>query len=313
MRRLAPYLARVARVSVALGALSVIAMLLLARSVRAQMTDLTVRFGDELSKLPREQGLSGDVSGDAYRVLVNGSTAQISSGSTALGVAEVLSHAFDDCSQHADGMADDFSRLDRAIQPNAARTTKGGPGFSVIKQQVDDDQGFVICFANGRELSTAEALERLRELADTGDLSRIGYLRYVNARKAKDGGTFVYAVWTDSVFNVKTMFPETGDAPGTDPVGVKRPDGARRLFSATVEGAPAALFVYDVPLDPAETLRVYAEMFPKAGYPAISFSETTEVGLVFATQERNFLVQATPAGEGHSNASITESRFRLTK
>lgn len=308
MKKLLGIFPRLVRASAALSVAVFFFTVIFVKQVHAQVDDLAVHFGDELAKVPAEQTLSGAVDGDYYRVSINGANAQVASGVTKSDVGTVLDAVFADCSAHADGMAEDFKDLRHAIQPEAARTRGGAPGFGAVKNQTANDKGYVLCFANGHQLSQLEALERLQETVHTGDLTKIGHIRYVTAHKQPDGTTLVVAVWTDSPFNVNAMFPKEGDAPGSDPVEIARPDGSRRLLTSTVEGAPAAVRIYDVPLSEADAMAFYAKALPAAGLPSIVGSDAPKGGRMFGTPQRAFLVQAANAEPGHCIVTMTESR-----
>lgn len=307
-KRIARLFPRFLRASAAASVLAFLFTTVLVRQVHAEVDDLAVHFGDELSKLPGEQALSGAVDGDFYRVSVNGARANVASGVTKSDVGTVLADMYADCTEHADGMADDFQDLRHRVQPGAARARAGAPGFSVVKNQIDDEKGYVVCFANGRELSPVEAFPLLQEAVKTGDLTRIGHVRYVTAKKQRDGSTLVVAVWTDAPFNVRTMFPKEGDTPGSDPKGVARPAGSRRLLTSTVDGAPAAVRVYEVPMSEEEAMAFYAAAFPKAGFPAVVNADAPAAGRIFASTRTAFHVAVKNMEEGKSVVSITESR-----
>jgi len=303
------YLPRLLRVGAAASVIVIFFTLVFVKQVNAQMNDLAVHFGDELARLPGEQALSGAIDGDFYRVSINGAHANVSSGVTKSDVATVLADMFADCTDHADGMVDDFKDLRHAVQPGAKRARTGAPGFSAVKELVDNDKGYVVCFANGHEVSQLEAFPLVREAATTGDLTRLGHVRYVTAKKQKDGSTLVVAVWTNSPFNVKTMFPKEGDTPGSDPVGIARPAGSRRLLTSTVEGAPAAVRVYEVPMNEDEAMAFYSEALPKAGYQVVVNTDAPQTGRMFAQGPVAFLVTAKQTEPGKSAISITESRM----
>jgi hypothetical protein len=124
-------------------------------------------------------------------------------------------------------------------------------------------------------------LARLTAFAESGDLARVGGLRYVYAR-ATDEGTHFLVFHTDESLNIYEMFPQTGDAPGRDVPGLPRPEGARRFMSAWEEGDPHAITMYATTRQSADELRGwYREALPGAGW---TLYEPTEAQLERFTQ-----------------------------
>jgi len=305
-RRLVP---RVLRVTAASAVTGMFFSLVLAGKVYGDVNDMTVHLGDDLAKIPVERGTDGLVAGDAYRLHINGASLQTSTALTRSSVAEVLSRAEDDCKLHADGMASDFSRLDTTAQQNAAHTERGVPGLGVVHVEIPDQRGYVLCFATEQELAPYESWTRVKEAAMSGEVSKIGHLRYLSARKL-DGLTQVSAVWTDQPFNLFKMFPRQGDAPGSDPTGVPRPEGSRRIFSAYAEGGPALISTYDVPLNRADAYRFYQEKLPKAGFEPRMWADDPGLGTAYGNQIGDYVILAQEAAPGHATVTITESRNR---
>ena len=301
---------RLLRVSAAATMLTLIASLALAKKVYGNVSDMAVHFGDELSKLPSEQRLGDMATSDVYRIRINGATLQIATAVTDTGVDDVLARAEDDCRAHADGMAADFSHLGKVLPKDAPHAEQGAPGFGFVRTEVKDEHGYVICFANGRKLSPLEAWERVGEAAKTGEISKIGHLRYLTARTDAHGKTKVVAVWTDQPFNVFEMFPAEGDAPGSDPPNVPRPDGSRRIFTSYAEGAPAAIRIYDVPLNRADAYRFYEEKMRESGFQTRMWAKDPDLGAAYGNAVGDYIVLAAETSEGHSNVTITESRMR---
>lgn len=310
LRALAP---RLLRASAAVSVLAFLGTMVFVRQVHAQVDDMAVHFGDELTRVAGEQQISGAVDGDFYRVSINGAHANVATAVTRSDVTTVIDELYAGCEKHADGMADDFKDLRRTVEPGAKHANTGAPGFGALKNRVDNDKGYVLCFANGHELSSVESVTLLREAMETGDLTKVGHIRYITARKQGDGTTMVVAVWTDSPINVKTMFPEEGDTPGSDPANIARPNGSRRLLTATVQGAPAAVRVYEVPMNEDDAMKFYLDVMPKAGFPVAVDSDDPKAGRIFTNGPVSFLVGAKNTEPGKSVVSMTESRIATAR
>lgn len=307
------YLPRILRASAAVSVLAFLGTMVFVRQVHAEVDDLAVHFGDELTKVAGEQEMSGSVNGDFYKVAINGAHANVATALTKSDVATVIDQLYASCEKHADGMAEDFKDLGHTVQPGAKRAESGAPGFGTLKNRVDNDKGYVLCFANGHELSQLESATLLQEAMATGDLTKVGQIRYITVRKQKDGSSMVVAVWTDSPFNVREMFPKEGDSPGSDPAGIMRPMGSRRLMTSTVEGAPAAIRVYEVPMNEDDAMKFYMEAMPKAGFPAAVTSDDPKAGRIFSNGPVSFLIGAKNTEKGKSVVSMTESRIATAR
>lgn len=87
---------------------------------------------------------------------------------------------------------------------------------------------------------------------DTGER----FERFTFIRGNSEGSSLTH-VTRQSKADISVMFPAEGDAPGGDLDGVPRPEGSRRVLTATVAETGHAVRIYDVPRKglPAEELR----------------------------------------------------------
>lgn len=237
-----------------------------ARIGYARMNDAALHFGDELLKLsspsdgavgaaPLRTGeLSGEVEGDVYRMNLNGQAISITSATTDRSPSVVLDYFERECKARADGLGERFTALYDTLRDMPP--SSGNPGFATLRDE-RGPKGFVVCFATARSMSTTEQIRALTDAATSGDIGRIGDVRYVVAESAGEGSNVVSA-WTHGSFNVREMFPPKGDAPGKDWPMAPRPAGSRRVLTAFVEGAPYGVNVYQLS-DPADRVREAVE------------------------------------------------------
>lgn len=243
---------------------SLIGAMLLARSGYARIKGSALRFGDELTRLTdATQG------GDYYRLRMNGELMNIATAKTSMPFKDVLQRFKDACGEGADGLPDKFAHLDEALKPDAPVAAKGWPGMGVFRE-ISGNRGVVLCFATGGPTDYAAAFDRMREFAETGDLSKVGDLRYVFARETAQGGAHVVAAWTEGSFAVGKMFPSEGDAPGNDVSEAVRPDGTRRIFGAYAEGVPYGIRIYEGATPPSMILDQYDREMPRKGWETIT-------------------------------------------
>jgi hypothetical protein len=103
----------------------------------------------------------------------------------------------------------------------------------------------------------AARFSRLSRFLDTGDLGHLGDVRYVFAERNAEGLTHVVTAWTQGSFNLYSLFPAEGDAPGSDLEDVPRPKRSVRLLTAGAEGVPYSARIYEAPGHPKGILATY--------------------------------------------------------
>jgi hypothetical protein len=72
----------------------------------------------------------------------------------------------------------------------------------------------------------------------------LGDFRYVYAVRKGDK-TRVTTLWTTGSVNLRRMFPDQGDAAGSDSALAPRPPKARRTFTATAAGQASGMRIYE--------------------------------------------------------------------
>jgi len=257
--KLASQVKKLVRISAYFAFVAVVLALVAGRLAWAQAKKAALETGGELVKLTQAGNLNG-----VYRLRMNGEQVDVASASSDQSVKSILDGFEKACQTHADGMAVDFANLRPAISAGAVLHTTGWPGAGVLRNG-NDEGGVVACFAMGAAVGETEAYKRVAAFAESGDLGKIGQIRYVTARRLS-GVTHVVALWTEGSLDVKKMFPETGDAPGSDPKDVPRPPNGRRLFTAFAEGVPYAVRVYEAGASPDAVLAQYDQLLPKLGW-----------------------------------------------
>ena len=86
------------------------------------------------------------------------------------------------------------------------------------------------------------------------------------AERSPRGGSRVVTLWSEGSLDLGRMFPAAGDAPGTDSSVVPRPAGSRRTLSASVEGFPAAIRIYESAASPDELVASAGAALRAAGF-----------------------------------------------
>lgn len=234
--------------------------LLAARSVYGDMKSSAMSLGHELGKL-------GDV-GKTRPLRINGEAIFIASTTEDMPLSEVLNRVEARCKQDSAGMPAELQNLSEALQKKLPEGVKGSKGAGVIREE-RPGAGMVACFArdDGQGPDGMKALVgRVAGLVETGDLSKLGKLRYVFAETTKKGRTHIVAAWTDGPFNIYKLAPDEGDAVGSDPADAPRPPRATRLLTADLEGAPYGVRVYESDAAPQDIIALYDKEMPSRGY-----------------------------------------------
>lgn len=225
-------------------------------------------FKDSAMIMGRQLATFGDVEGRISRVQLNGEPIYLTSAVTRATAHDVLDRFEALCREHAGGMDKMFERLPENLK-NDFVAADGTAGVGIIRNE-QGSEGMIACLAQEPLEGWDNLLTRLKQTVDTGDLSKVGDLRYVYVNENGEGRTHVVTVWTDGPFNLFNVAPMNGEeAPGSDSPNAPRPQDAIRLLSATVEGAPYAVRIYDSSAPQREVLALYDESMPARGWKPI--------------------------------------------
>jgi hypothetical protein len=259
--------AGVARVAAYLAVVNFGISYLLMRSAFAGAERAIQRLGSQLTK-----ELGSKLLGEPQLVSVNGQLLFFAAKETDLSVKRTLDGFDAHCEAHSGGLREEFEKIPGFEQRKLALPQgMRDPGrIGIIRSDTGhaseaETEGHLVCIAqpqNGGGI--AGLITRVNEFMATGDAARIGEMRYVAARKLSNGKTQVVAIWTEGTFNIEAMFPEHGDAPGTDTPDFPRPPNATRSFSAVVPDHPYAVRFYDSNESRERVLSFYDQTLTRA-------------------------------------------------
>jgi hypothetical protein len=231
---------RVRGVARLVGYASVALLLLsaaLARASYESLSDGQLRVGQQLDS-------AGGLLSAPRTVSINGAIVNLTVALTDQSPEEVLDRYEAICESHPElssrAMSDIAWAL-RGARPGGLPVAKLPRG--VLRSEAHGD-GALTCFAGDRPFSLGELPAHIRAFEASGDLSAIGHLRYVFAKKV-GAGSFVRTVWSDGPVNLARMFPAAGDADGFDSSLVPRPFESRRVLSASSSQLPDTIHVYE--------------------------------------------------------------------
>jgi hypothetical protein len=236
LRKLLPSIALI-RVSFFLTCVALVFALLAARAAKADIGELGLAAGRQLDHLQ-------DLTADAETLLINGAQLSRATQYTPDAVSNVLDRVEDACMRNPGLLgqamrevpADVLAKVNAEELPRSARN-------AIIRDE-GGDGGMVMCFVGAKPTSLRELGARLEHFLQTLELYELGDFRYVYAVRKGDK-TRVTTLWATGSVNLKRMFPEQGDAAGSDSALAPRPPNARRTFTATAAGQSSGMRMYE--------------------------------------------------------------------
>jgi hypothetical protein len=251
------------------------------RSAMANVGEASEALGSELVPL-------ADVLGERSHIVLNGQSVYVGNALTDSPVGDVLDRFQQSCHEHRAASSEVWSKVAQMRETFAKATPAelaASPHGSEIASALGriaampidkfgtirtggGDSGVVICFTQS-ESGPVDGKAAWTEMRKTGDMSNVGNLRYVYATRTKQR-THVLTAWTQDHFDFKSFSAQgEGDAPGRDPDGIPRPPDSRRVVTASVEGTPYGLHLYESQKAPAEVLAFYDAKMTADGWTTL--------------------------------------------
>lgn len=275
---------------------------------RAQLSESFFGLGEQMMQFADVRAQ------DAPRDLVlNGQTIRFSSG-TADQPMETLLDAFEARCGEVDGeLVEQIEHL-RVEHPEAGADA---PASSPTLREQNARSGYVACLDLGQQsLPVSELAERIASFGRTGDVADIGDMRYVFTEQYEHEGatrTHFVAMWTRGAFNVQTMFPDAGDAPGRDVQDLPRPPGSRRVLSGFERDVPTSMTVYSARTDEAALESHFRSAFRENGWSVVETAEQVRSAnaptTIIAERDARMVtvVVATDAARGGATAAVFQT------
>lgn len=215
-------------------------------------------------------------------VVLNGQRLFLSSSQTPLSVNASVQLAL----AHCHGGPANASKFMLPEQHLPVQRFDGRPSFAPLTAHhvsPADDTARVACLAPTEPHAATSLWTRLRSFAATGDVSKLGDMRYVLVRR-KPGmrQSQVLVVYSTGPFALRQMFPSEGDAPGSDSSLVPRPAASTRRFSAELPGTPYSYRVYTTDRAPQAVLPAYTDELTGEGFEAHESPSGPRVGTSLA-------------------------------
>jgi hypothetical protein len=235
------------------------------------------------------------------RLFVNGLTLHLATASFDRDVRTVLDDFEARC-----GTSGESGRARRTVERRNEGPARTPETVWAVTERIDGEvQGMVACLDTGRALGLGELTARLRAFAGSGDLGAIGELRSLVARRS-GAQTHALVLWTERSARLGDLFPPSGDSPGADPDGFPRPDGARRLLSARLDGEPYALTLFAVPRPVESVASATTSALRAAGWSLDRLGEPARESFAWLARRRSavLIVRIAPGQDRGSVVSV---------
>ncbi|MEO8877607.1 MAG: hypothetical protein ABI461_18580 [Polyangiaceae bacterium] len=286
----------VGRVSLYLGALTVLAASLTVHGAKAEMAENQMSLGRDLAPL-------ADLLKEESTISVNGERAHVSTTTTKDSLETVVDRFAANCAANASPLADGWKAVPQENREEARLAITA----VATTHEIHGDEGTVACVARGAK-SENSFLDAMRTFTKTGDFGAIGQMRYVYARRAADGTTFVMTAWTDDSFSIRALTPRNGeDAPGSDSALAPRPEHAQRILATAVEGAPFAVRAYKSADAPKAVLSFYDASLTKSGWSCAA-PQSLESAMLSCAKDGVTVTVSAQANDGSTLVSLSEMR-----
>lgn len=283
------------RVLLLVGLVQLVGLAVLARSASANARETLLQLSHWLRELP------GVVANTPTELWLNSARFTLASGTSALSPTALLDQLEHHCGENAG-----VGIPQRALSQLAAETADSPlpsalPNARGVFRSQDGDEGIVLCFAH--EADETSLAERLGALAETGDLSELGELRYFWVQGSEAGRSVFLSVSSRGSLRLFDLFPASGDAPGEDLREFPRPEDGRRTLSAGVPGM-GRLASYELQGAEGAIRQRYQEQLVQSGWTARPVG--TEANSLLAVRAgRTVLITVVPLPTQPGNAQVT--------
>ena len=285
-----PRVRGVLRVGATLTVISLVGAGLAARSAHGSVSEQALVTGRQLAKL-------GEFTKSSERLLLNGQALDISSATTDLSMGQVLDR-FEALCKEEGVVPRDLREVQGVLGDPTLAKEASRLNFGVLRQETKDD-GVIACAVRDPKNGKRPFWDGFTAFAESWDLAEIGHPRYAYVRKLESGHTHVLTVWTDGSFKVTAMVPPTegADAPGADSVNISRPPNSVRYLSASAEGRPHGIRVYESKASSKEILAGYEKDMVAKGYEQVFVGEDAPQARYFSRGGVDVVVVADQDGD----------------
>lgn len=258
--RLLPRASGALRASAYLAVVSLGCCFFAVRAARGAVGEVSLALGQQLNEV-------SDLLGSTKGVELNGQPFRIATAVAPAPASSVLDRFAEACRKHP-------SELGRVAKTHGLplfEAVRGGSGREPLVRLDGQGDGVLGCIVDSASPGPRASLpETISAFLRSRDAGVFGDFLVVYAKDQGEGKSHVVAVWTRGSFKVLDLFPEHGDAPGSDSVLAGRPRDARRILSGAASGEPHGVRVYESSKAAAELLAGFEADMRVRGWTLLS-------------------------------------------
>jgi hypothetical protein len=297
LRALLPRLLPALRVSAYLALVSLCCSVFAVRAARAAFGEVSLALGQQLHEV-------SDLLGTSKLVELNGQPFRISTTVAPELASVVLDRFAEACRNHPSELARMSSGAAGSTRLAAARDASGHEPLVRLDGKGD---GVLGCLVDSAQSGVRSSLpEAMRSFLSSRDAGVFGDFLVVYAKDQGKGKSHVVAVWTRGSFKVLDLFPERGDAPGSDSVLAGRPRDARRILSGAASGEPYGVRIYESSKAPAELLASFESDMLTRGWSQLSRADARTSSRTLMHDSGVLAILSTSMSGGKSALALME-------
>ena len=259
-------LAKLARVGCYGSALSLVVGAVTLHNARAAYREQSLELGQDLMPL-------ASLFDETHTFTMNGQKVHVSTSRSEDSLGRVLDRVEENCRENGDEGAAVLHDM-----PTVDDVKDHKVDVLPILRHENPKSGVVICFVHGEKMAGPTLNERLQAFVETGDMGKVGKVRYVYAALGKHG-TSVITVWTDDTFDVMALVPADGvDAKGEDPRDIPRPASTTRFVTVGDDKGGLRSYGYVSHDAPAKVTADYDLAMKQQGWKLVHASQDDKDG-----------------------------------
>lgn len=257
---------RVAGWGLAAAALLLACLVWSARGVAAELSEQSLQLGRSLGEWQR-------FAGNETAVLWNGQELSFHAQTVNEPVSQVVQNFARACGAERNRTA---AELTSTLQDLGAEPPRDVSRALILRELRGEAEGTGLCFAGLAEAGISEAVERFRRFTVDMDLTEIGPVRYLYARKLP-AGTQLFLITAEGPLSLKRVWSTDGkDVEGTEPIAGARPKSSVRFMSLRTLSSPFALNAYESTQRATQLLSDYAAQAQTLGYEALDLEQLSQ-------------------------------------
>lgn len=234
--------------------------------VSAELSEQSLRLGRNLGAFQR-------FAGDETALLWNGQELSFHVRTVSEPVSQIVESFVHACGSDRNRTLDEMTS---ALQSRGATPPRNMARSLILRDVRDEAEGTGVCFAGLAEAGLSEAVERLGRFAVDLDVTELGPVRYVYARKIA-AGTQLFLITAEGPLSLARLFPADGeDAEGSELIEGARPKSSVRSMSLRMVKSPYAINAYESTDSATQVLSDYAAQAQARGYEALDLEQLSE-------------------------------------